>query len=180
MNSKTDEENIIIHLQNKFGDNRILKSPERRFGDMIVDGHVVNIKTSKLKSCDNAYSPGGFLWAFTDMGFDEIPASVSPKKFNTFIVGRKADIDRDYWFLVVDKNSPNRVIVRGLKQLQYVRSNPRNFFQISWKDEFLVGDVPTNVSTNAARRKILGTLAESYRKIQRTTTDTLNALVQLI
>ena len=121
----------------------IFDVPPRGFGDMLVldyDGftyHVVNIKTS-IGSSDNSTSKIGFLYAFTDIKYEELPKSMNWKKFHKLLNDRKADIEeKDYWFLSVDKNDSSNVLIRGAKQIVnwIENANPANLLQINWSKE---------------------------------------------
>ena len=140
VNSKKDELNVINWLmsQPQF-QNNVRPIGLRQFGDMVVtdsqgEDHFVNIKTS-IGSSDNAFSKVGFLWAFTDLTIDEMPSKISNKKWFELIVKHQADINRDYWFLSLDKSDMSHVIVRGVKQIQHWGRNPTNNMQIAWSKE---------------------------------------------
>lgn len=140
VNSKKDETNVINWLmaQPKFK-NKVRPVGLRQFGDMIVTDdkgqeHFVNIKTS-IGSSDNAFSKLGFLWAFTDLTIDKMPIKISNQKWFELITKHKANIDRDYWFLSLDKSDMSKVMVRGVKQIENWSRNPTNNMQIAWGKE---------------------------------------------
>jgi hypothetical protein len=145
VNSKQDEDNIIAWLkkQPQFYD-RIVGGELRNFGDMTViddkgESHVVNIKTS-IGSNDNAFSKLGILWALTDLTIKDyqekkITKKISDNKFAELVMKHKADTPRDYWYLSLDKNDFNHVIVRGVKQIKHWGKNPTNNLQICWGKE---------------------------------------------
>ena len=140
VNSKKDETNVINWLmaQPKFK-NKVRPVGLRQFGDMIVtddkgQDHFVNIKTS-IGSSDNAFSKLGFLWAFTDLTIDKMPTKISNQKWFELITKHKANINRDYWFLSLDKSDMSKVMVRGVKQIENWGRNPTNNMQIAWGKE---------------------------------------------
>jgi hypothetical protein len=145
VNSKKDEDRIVTWLtaQPKFK-NRIRGGLLRGFGDMwAVDDHdvehVVNIKTS-VGSSDNAFSKLGLLWALTDLTLTQfqemkIANKISDKEFAKLVVKHKANIDRDYWYLSLDKKDFSNVMVRGVKQINHWGKNPTNNLQIQWDKE---------------------------------------------
>lgn len=115
----------------------------RKAGDILVKDYdsdiyyVVNIKTS-AGSSDNATSMVGFLYAFTDMTYEELPSSITLKKFYDLLKSRKADIlHKDYYYLCVDKKDSANVICRGAKQINcwIENANPSNKLQINWAKE---------------------------------------------
>ena len=129
--------------------NHIHDVPPRRFGDMLVqdyDGetfHVVNIKTS-IGSSDNAFSKAGFLYAFTDIKYEDIPGQMGWDKWLKLLNEyRDPNVKRDYWFLCVDKNNSSDVLIRGARQIANYgeNPNPNNLLQINWKKEKEVGPV---------------------------------------
>lgn len=145
VNSKQDEDNIIAWLKNQpqFA-NCIQSGALRNFGDMTVldnngVGHVVNIKTS-IGSGDNAFSKLGMLWALTDLTIDDfkemkIANKISDNYFAELVLAHKADTERDYWFLSLDKNDFSHVVLRGVKQITNWGKNPTNNLQINWSKE---------------------------------------------
>jgi predicted transport protein len=145
VNSKKDEDRIVTWLkaQPKFK-HRIREGMLRGFGDMmVVDDadieHVVNIKTS-VGSSDNAFSKLGLLWALTNLTLEQfqemkIANKISDNKFAELVVKHKAQTDRDYWYLSLDKKDFSKVMVRGVKQINHWGKNPTNNLQIQWDKE---------------------------------------------
>lgn len=168
--SLKDEGTVKRFLQahSKFKDH-VFDVPARGFGDMLVldyDGvtqHVVNIKTS-IGSTDNSTSKIGFLWAFTDIGYDQLPKSMNWKKFMTLMTEHSKDTARDYWFLAVDKNNSGNVMVRGAKQIVNwcENANPANLLQINWTKEKACE--PAVRSNKEAYDIIVGGIVRCYRK----------------
>ena len=169
--SLQDEGTIIRFLQSneKFGKN-ILNIPPRGFGDMLVVDYdqktfyVVNIKTS-IGSSDNATSKLGFLYAFTNLTYEELPRSMGWKKFHALLKERKADMpNKDYWYLCVDKNDSSNVMVRGCKQIAnwVENANPANLLQINWKKEKLSD--PVNRTYDEAYDVIVNGISRCFRK----------------
>ena len=123
--------------------NLILDVPARRPGDMLVkdyktgDVYPVNIKTS-IGSADNAMSKLGFLFALTDIKYEDLPGRIDWKKFDKLLKERGADVPgKDYWYLCIDKNDSSNVIIRGCKQINcwIENANPANLLQINWNKE---------------------------------------------
>jgi hypothetical protein len=143
-----DEKAIIDFLQNttKFS-NKIVKPDKRKFYDMLViDGansYPINIKTTTGKIPDNAFNKLSFLYAFTDLSENELGNSVRDKKFISLITTRKKDLDRDYFYLCIDKNDNTNITIRGLKEINCwcPNANPSNILQIDWKKEHNLPDL---------------------------------------
>lgn len=159
----------LLQAQPKFK-NHVFDVPPRRFGDMLVKDyktnqmHVVNIKTS-IGSADNATSKMGFLYAFTDIAYDELPGSMNWRKFDQLLKSRRADIpNKDYWFLCVDKNDTSNVMIRGCKQINFYgeNANPSNLLQINWSKEKTVP--PANRTYDQAYDVIIMGIARCYAK----------------
>jgi hypothetical protein len=139
--SLIDEGTVKRILKEKFP-GRIKDMLARRFADIIVIDDIigempVNIKTS-IGGIDNGTSKLGFLFAFTDISYHELPRSINNKKFMELIKDHRADIPtKDYWYLCIDKKNPSNVLVRGCKQISnwVENANPANLLQINWKKE---------------------------------------------
>jgi hypothetical protein len=146
-NSLVDERNVIDWLQKQPQfKGRIESSAARKFGDFWVldyddTWHVVNIKTTTAKSPDNAYSKIGLLWAFTDLSLDDfrrikISSKIKDNRFAELILKHKKEVNRDYWFLYLDKNNfDTTIFIRGLKEITSWNKNPTNNIQIKWYEE---------------------------------------------
>ena len=139
--SLIDEGNIVNFLEKHAKWGKYVKDVKARgFGDFILTydnvTYVINIKSTN-GSTDNATSKIGFLWAFTDIPYDEMPKSISLKKWEYLMRSRKcSDNNRDYWFLVFDKKDMNNIFIRGCKQIVNWSHNPTNLLQINWKKEW--------------------------------------------
>jgi hypothetical protein len=140
--SLKDEGTIKKYLMDVFGTDVIMDVTARRAGDILVkdyDGtiHPVNIKTS-LGGTDNATSMVGFLYALTDIPYEELPSSINKNKFVELVDRHRKDIsNRDYWYLCVSKTNSGEVMIRGAKQINcwVENANPANLLQINWKKE---------------------------------------------
>jgi hypothetical protein len=171
VNSKKDEANVIKWLmeQPQFH-GRVREVGLRQFGDMIVtdyDGqdHYVNIKTS-AGSSDNAFSKLGFLYAYTDIPVEDMPSSISDKKWFELMMAHKKDIGRDYWYLMLDKSNMNNVMVRGVKQIQNWVYNPTNNLQVNWKKECTCSPKETSFDQSFKDVVVNGVLYCWEKKVQ--------------
>lgn len=168
INSKLDEANVVQKLKEKFG-SIIQEVPKRMAGDvLVVDGsntHVVNVKTTTCQAPDNAYSANGFLLAFTNILYTDIAGSINFAKWSKYITANKVETERDYWFLVINKNTGD-AMVRGLKKIVNCKSNPSNIFQIEWGNEFKTAE-PQRTFEESWNHIIINTVCESYIKKQK-------------
>jgi hypothetical protein len=143
--SLKDEGTVKQVLQSSPFKEYIRDERARKFGDMIVldydqkTQHVVNIKTSEMKSADNCFSKVGIVYALTSLE----PTSTELKPMNmdrmvSLIQQYKHDNKhKDYYFLCIDKADSSNILCRGAKQIAHwnVNINPSNILQINWKKE---------------------------------------------
>lgn len=135
-NSDDDEEQIIDLLVNKFPDN-IKKTVIRDWYDVCIvqDGEIypTNIKSSGMKSADNASSFKSLIWTFTDVPFVDIEKKVTGHDaYIKALLERRKSSSRDYYFLVYDKKN-KKFFFNTLKSLKTITPNGSNLpFQIHW------------------------------------------------
>jgi len=141
-NSCFDEDNIIDNLIKKFPD-RIKKPDIRMWFDILVKDYKygwlpVNIKTTTLKTSDNTGNLAMCVYAYTDEVLDlekkyqNGPMSkILIKKLRENKINYKSK--KDYYFLVVNKNNTNEVIINSCKGLTQLTPNINNLpFQVNW------------------------------------------------
>jgi hypothetical protein len=144
INSCIDEEKIIVLLLEKFN-NRIKKPNIRMWYDILVFDNIcgwlpVNIKTTTTKSSDNTGNLAMCVYAYTDEKLDV-------HKNNTYENGKMSELlikkikekkynkiyKKDYYFIVLNKNNSNDIIVNSVLGLQKITPNNNNLpFQIMW------------------------------------------------
>jgi hypothetical protein len=144
-NSTIDEDIIIKMLRdNGFGRDIFLTTDDlglnnRHWFDiwLVNDNNPVNIKSSSFKSADNACNFLSLLYCFSDINIDKLHLANSGKDsilFSKLLKNGFVDNNRDYIFLVVNKNNGD-VIVNSLKCLSTISINPNNLpFQINWRN----------------------------------------------
>ena len=143
-----DENNIKEALLSLYRDR--VKIPEKRkWYDVLLDGEPYNIKSTTGTSADNMGSYLPLRYAFTK---EEALVEKSARKTNDIVPLLSLlenlkkgltieDTGRDYRFIVYNKNTKN-FIVRPLKKLKVVRSNPSNLpFQIKWNENIEEGEL---------------------------------------
>lgn len=141
-NSCLDEENIINILIKKFPD-RIKKPDIRMWYDILVKDYKygwlpVNIKTTTTKTSDNTGNLAMCVYAYTDEVLDlekkyqnGSMSKILIKKLSENKINYKSK--KDYYFLVVNKNNTNEVIINSCKGLSQLTPNSNNLpFQVNW------------------------------------------------
>lgn len=134
LNSKEDEITISDILIDKYGEKNILPEPkERHWWDIKIFGHCINIKSSAFNTADNFSAKGAVLHSLTNMTESEINKVKSWPDFQSKLkVARNIDNNRDYYCLVLNKNT-NKILMQGLKTLTKLTPNGNNLlFQINW------------------------------------------------
>ena len=143
-NSSLDEDTIADILLEHFGDD-FTEAPPRKWWDCQIYGIPCNIK-STTGGTDNA---GNYLMLRHCLNSEEVTETLLQKSANKgrdvfeglipVINKYKNDTlestDTNYLFIVAMKGT-GKVFVRGLKEINEVKSNPSNLpFQINWSKE---------------------------------------------
>lgn len=141
-NSCFDEDNIIDILNKKFPD-RIKKPEIRMWYDILVKDYKygwlpVNIKTTTTQTSDNTGNLAMCVYAYTDEDLDlekkyqnGSMSKILIKKLSENKINYKSK--KDYYFLVVNKNNTNEVIINSCKGLSQLTPNSNNLpFQVNW------------------------------------------------
>jgi hypothetical protein len=141
-NSCLDEDNIINILIKKFPD-RIKKPDIRMWYDILVKDYKygwlpVNIKTTTTQTSDNTGNLAMCVYAYTDEVLDlekkyqnGSMSKILIKKLSENNINYKSK--KDYYFLVVNKNNTNEVIINSCKGLPQLTPNSNNLpFQVNW------------------------------------------------
>lgn len=143
INSIIDEYVILEKLKERYLD-IIEIAPKRQWYDILVYDKLygwlpVNIKTSTLTSSDNSGNLAMCLYAYTDMNM-ELRNSYNNGYASELLIEKLRNKEynltkRDYYFLVVNKNNTNDVIINSIKGLSNLTSNINNLpFQICWNN----------------------------------------------
>lgn len=173
VNSLLDERDIIAHLIEQ--SLPVEDAPrERHWYDMkVTDGdswYPVNIKTTSgyhKKSSDNAGSKQGMLYAFTDVDVTSsefLSTRMSTRFFHETLINQKADVNRDYFYLVVNKNDTSEVLLTGMKNLILSKSASARHnlpFQVHWGENH----IPTQRSFDEAYSHVVGQYQRSVREL---------------
>ena len=165
INSVKDEDTIVDTLLKSELKEYIVIQNIRQVADIVfkINEELIhfNIKTTNGKSADNIFSKLGTLIAFTDIDANELKCSISWNDFTDKLFNNYKETDRDYYYLVIDKIS-GRVMIRGLKELNTIKTNPSNILQMEWYKEF---DRPKrNEGFENSFSYVTGLICESLKK----------------
>ncbi len=94
--------------------------------------YPVNIKVSTTKTTDNLNCKLGIYYALTG----KIPPFVNGVSWETYFKTLKENLttnDKDYYFLIINKDNPSDVFATSLKCLESILPNGNNLpFQAKW------------------------------------------------
>lgn len=146
INSNIDEKNVIdlIKKSHRFR-NKIKKTKDRMWYDILLCDEKygwipVNIKSSTLKTCDNVGNLSVCVQSYTNykLDYDEKynNGKLSKILFSKLQNGEyNSDINKDYYYLVINKNNPNDIIINSTLGLSKITRNMNNLpYQIKWSD----------------------------------------------
>ena len=153
VNSIDDEDSIIDELIARYGD-AVKKPAACTWYDLELFGYKVNIKSSSMAGADNCSANMALLYCFTDAKLKS-GWSHFYQSFKNIV-----DNQRNYYFIVLDKNTGN-VYLQSLLTLVRLTSNGNNLpFQIVWKDNIK----PVERTFEEAYRFLIDAFKESVRK----------------
>lgn len=153
VNSIDDEDSIIDELQARYG-SAVVKPRKREWYDVELFGYKVNIKSSSMAGADNCSANMALLYCFTDAKLK------SGWKHFYQAFENVVDNQRNYYFIVLDKNTGN-VYLRSLLSLAKLTPNGNNLpFQIVWKDNL----VPVERTFEEAYRFLIDAFKESVKR----------------
>lgn len=144
INSCIDEDKLITILTNKFGDT-IKKPGIRMWYDILAYDNSygwipINIKSTTTFTSDNTGNLAMCVHAYTNVSLNVhqgksydngkmsqvLMNALKNKQFNT-------NDKKDYYFLVLNKNNPNDIIINSVKGLTTLTPNSNNLpFQVCW------------------------------------------------
>jgi len=154
INSILNENEILQLIEQKFN---IDIPPSRDWADFYIDKMPVNIKITTTNTADNVSSKKGVYYALTGQiysGNGQWEDYLKQLKQNI------QDTDKDYYFLVVNKNNTNDIFINSLKQVSSLQANGNNLpFQIKWCDN----KVMKFKSFDEVKHMLLGTLGQSIK-----------------
>jgi len=143
INSCIDENTVVSFLQTKIAPENIRIPQKRMWYDVSVRDEVagwipVNIKTTSTTTSDNTGNLAMCVQAYTDVELD-LDKTCENGKMSEILLrclkeGRyNRQENKDYYFLVLNKGSPEDVIVNSVLGLTVLTPNVNNLpFQICW------------------------------------------------
>lgn len=158
INSCMDEESIIKILIKEYGE-RIYKPKKRMWYDILVYDYIynwipINIKSTTTKTSDNIGNLAICVHSYTNHELDLYKSyqngimskilieKIRKKKYN--MIHKK-----DYYFIIINKNNKDEVIVNSIKGLNELTPNINNIpFQVCWSKnkEFEYKSIDENIT----------------------------------
>jgi len=161
INASINEDELIKEIQKKF-DIHIIK--HRAWYDFAIEDqkefYPVNIKITDTTLADNLNCKLGIYYALTGM----LPDFPNEIRWLDYFEKLKehigTDKNKDYYFLVFNKQNPSDIFLNTLKGLQILQPNGNNLpFQCKWDDNRKY----KNRSFSQASKFILSTFGESIK-----------------
>lgn len=137
INSALNEGEIIRKLTEHFGF-KIIHPKARDWVDFSFEEEgeffPINIKVSTMTTADNLNCKLGIYFALTG----KIPPFDNAVEWENYFKALRKNLEstqRDYYFLVINKNNPKDVLITSLKRLQKINPNGNNLpFQAKWNE----------------------------------------------
>lgn len=174
-NSCIDEETITNILKNHIHTKKIIKFPKKRmwYDILVYDNKYkwfpVNIKTTTTNTSDNSGNLSLCIQSYTNYKLDYNKTYNNGYLAEKFIKCLKKgkfnnDIKKDYFFLVINKNT-QQIIINSVLGLTTIVPNINNLpFQIKWKNNQEYNFISFNNSLNM--------VLEAFKKPKRSWKET--------
>jgi hypothetical protein len=154
INSILNEDEILQLIEQKFN---IDIPVARDWADFYIDKVPVNIKITTTNTADNASSKKGLYYALTGQIYQ------GNNQWEDYLKQLKENIkntNKDYYFLVINKNNTDDIFINSLKQISTLQPNGNNLpFQIKWCDNKTMNPK----SFKKVKSLLLGTLGQSIK-----------------
>ncbi|GAA9567801.1 hypothetical protein UBN65_14240 [Helicobacter pylori] len=161
LNSSVNEEEILNTIKDYFP---IQLPKAREWWDFSFEEndifYPVNIKTTTTKTADNLNGKLGIYYALCGL----LPTFNNEIAWEKYFQKLHKDLgkntDRDYYFLIINKNDPKDIFINSLKGIQTLQPNGNNLpFQCKWDNnrEIIQRDF------NESKDFILSALAKSVK-----------------
>lgn len=158
INSCMDEHTVLTFLQTKITPENIRIPQKRMWYDVSLKDEVVgwipvNIKTTTMNTSDNTGNLAMCVQAYTDVELD-LEKTCENGKMSEILIrclregAYNRQENKDYYFLVLNKNAPEDVIVNSVLGLTCLTPNVNNLpFQICWNKnrEYMPKPIETNI-----------------------------------
>lgn len=139
INSCLDENIIIKFLDKKY---KIFIPKIRMWYDILIcyknKWFPINIKTTTMKTNDNTGNLAMCVYSYTNYNIDLYSLYKNGQMSKILLNCLKnqlfeKNLNKDYYFIVFDKNNNKNIIVNSLKGLTHLNANNNNLpFQIQW------------------------------------------------
>lgn len=144
INSVLDEDEIIDLLEKKY--KKYIKRPkERNWFDIIIKDYYygwipVNIKTSKCSTSDNTGNLAMCVYSYTNEKLElNLDKTYNNGEMSKILIEKLKNKEynkenkKDYYFIVINKNNTQEIIINSVKGLLYLTPNINNLpFQVRW------------------------------------------------
>lgn len=144
INSVLDEDEIIDLLEKKY--KKYIKRPkERNWFDIIIKDYYfgwipVNIKTSKCSTSDNTGNLAMCVYSYTNEKLElNLDKTYNNGEMSKILIEKlkKKEYNKqnkkDYYFIVINKNNTQEIIINSVKGLTILTPNINNLpFQVRW------------------------------------------------
>ncbi|MCQ2845045.1 restriction endonuclease [Helicobacter pylori] len=159
LNSSVNEEEILNTIKDYFP---IQLPKAREWWDFSFEKndifYPVNIKTTTTKTADNLNCKLGIYYALCGLVPEFNNEIAWEKYFQKLHKDLGTNTNRDYYFLIINKNDPEDVFINSLKGIQTLQ--PNNLpFQCKWDNNRKIVQRDFNESKNS----ILSALAKSVK-----------------
>lgn len=139
LNSCHDENIIVKLLKKRF--NIIIPNCRMWYDIILIDGdnkYPINIKTTTMNTSDNIGNFATVVWAYTnyDMTLESIctNGNMSTVFIDSILNKDYNKSNRDYYFLVINKDDTSDIIINSMRGLSTITPNMNNLpFQVKWK-----------------------------------------------
>ena len=145
INSVLDEDKIINLLEQNYS--KYIKIPkERNWFDIIIKDYYygwipVNIKTTKCSTSDNTGNMAMCVYAYTNLKLElNLDKTFNNGEMSKIIIKKFKEKEynkenkKDYYFIVINKNDTQEIIVNSVKGLSILTPNINNLpFQVRWE-----------------------------------------------
>jgi hypothetical protein len=153
INSILNEDEVLKIIEKKF---KIEIPTAREWADFYIDETPVNIKITTTTTADNASSKKGLFYALTG----KIYKGNSWKHYLKELKENIKETNKDYYFLIINKNHNQDIFYNSLKSLNKVVPNGNNLpFQIKWDEN----RIPSKKSFKEAKKMLLEGLGKSIK-----------------
>lgn len=161
LNSSFNEDEIIKLIKKKF---KISEPNSRQWFDFSFEENgkffPVNIKVTTTDTADNLNCKLGIYYALTGL----MPDFSNGIDWLNYFERLKENIgtiqDKDYYFLIINKNNPEEIFTTTLKSIKKLQANGNNLpFQCRWKENKEI----TERTFEESKKFILSKFGESIK-----------------